>query len=121
MRTRCDRDQVRYKLEKMINVTHEAYTRLVQKASEQENPSFRLGLTGGGCGGMEYTFDYCRQTYSTDLVLDWGKLRFYIDHNSAPYMEGLTLDYEVFGLNEQFVFRNPNESYRCGCGVSVGF
>ena len=105
----------------MLEITNEAYTRLVQKAIQQENHVFRLGLTGGGCGGMEYSFDYCSETYSSDLVLDWGKLKFYIDHNSAPYLEGLTLDYEVLGLNEQFVFRNPNESYRCGCGVSVGF
>ena len=62
----------------MIEVTHEAYTRLVQKAAHQENHIFRLGLTGGGCGGMEYSFDYCSETYSSDLVLDWGRIAFRI-------------------------------------------
>ena len=105
----------------MIEVTHEAYTRLVQKAETKKNPVFRLGLTGGGCGGMEYSFDYCGETYPSDLVLDWGKLRFRISPESAPYLEGLTLDYQIKGLNEEFVFVNPNETYRCGCGESVGF
>ena len=105
----------------MIEITNEAYTRLVQKAAHQENPSFRLGITGGGCGGMEYSFDFSRETYPSDLVLDWGMIRFRIDPTSAPYIEGLTLDYKIEGLNESFVFVNPKETYRCGCGVSVGF
>ena len=105
----------------MIEVTNEAYTRLIRKAGEQENFVFRLGITGGGCGGMEYTFDYCNQTYTSDLVLDWGRIKFRIDPESAPYLEGMTLDWKTNGLNEQFTFNNPKERYRCGCGVSIGF
>ena len=105
----------------MIEVTHEAYTRLVQKAAHQENHVFRLGLTGGGCGGMEYSFNFNSETYSSDLVLDWGRIAFRISPDSAPYIEGLTLDYKIEGLNEGFVFVNPKETYRCGCGESVGF
>ena len=105
----------------MIEVTNEAYTRLIQKAAQQENHVFRLGITGGGCGGMEYRFDYCSETYSSDLVLDWGRIAFRIDPNSAPYLEGMTLDWEVEGLNEGFKIINPKEKYRCGCGESIGF
>ena len=105
----------------MIEVTNEAYTKLVQKASAQENHVFRLGITGGGCGGMEYSFDFSSETYPSDLVLDWGMIRFRIDPTSAPYLEGMTLDWQTNGLNEQFVFNNPKETYRCGCGVSIGF
>ena len=60
----------------MIEVTNEAYTRLIQKAAHQENFVFRLGLTGGGCGGMEYSFDFSSETYTSDLVLDWGRIAF---------------------------------------------
>lgn len=105
----------------MIEITNEAYTKLVQKASDKDNFVFRLGLTGGGCGGMEYRFDYCSETYSDDLVLDWGRIRFRVDPPSAPYLEGITIDWKTDGLNEQFTFNNPRESYRCGCGVSIGF
>ena len=105
----------------MIEVTNEAYTRLIQKASEQENFVFRLGLTGGGCGGMAYSFDFSSETYSSDLVLDWGRIAFRIDPNSAPYLEGMTLDWQVEGLNEGFKIINPKEKYRCGCGESIGF
>ena len=42
----------------MIEVTNEAYTKLIQKASLEDNFSFRVGVTGGGCGGMEYLFAF---------------------------------------------------------------
>ena len=105
----------------MIEVTNEAYTKLIQKASDKENFVFRLGITGGGCGGMEYVFAYNNQYYSSDVTLDWGEVKFRIDPESVPYLEGMTLDYKVEGLNESFVFINPNETYRCGCGESVVF
>ena len=105
----------------MIDVTNEAYTRHIQKATNEENFVFRLGLTGGGCGGMEYSFDFNSETYTSDLVLDWGRIAFRIDPNSAPYLEGITLDWQVEGLNEGFKIINPKEKYRCGCGESIGF
>ena len=105
----------------MIEITNEAYTKLIQKASQQENYVFRLGLTGGGCGGMEYSFDFNSENYTSDLVLDWGRIKLRIDPNSAPYLEGMTLDWQVEGLNEGFKIINPNEKYRCGCGESIGF
>lgn len=105
----------------MIEVTNEAYSKLVQKALLQENFVFRLGITGGGCGGMEYIFAYNDKSFSSDTVIDWGEIRFRIDHNSVSYLKGFTLDYKVEGLNESFVFINPNETYRCGCGESVVF
>ena len=47
----------------MIEITNEAYTRLIQKASSEDNFVFRLGVTGGGCGGMEYLFTYNSKDY----------------------------------------------------------
>ena len=105
----------------MIEITNEAYTRLIQKASSEDNFVFRLGVTGGGCGGMEYLFTYNSEDYQSDLVIDWGKIKFRVDPNSAPYLQGMTIDWKTDGLNEQFTFNNPKETYRCGCGVSIGF
>ena len=105
----------------MIEVTNEAYTRLIQKASEQGNHVFRLGITGGGCGGLEYVFTYNSETYPDDLVVDWGKIKFRIDPNSAPYLQGMTIDWYTDGLNEEFKFNNSKETYNCGCGTSIGF
>ena len=105
----------------MIEITNEAYTKLIQKASAENNFVLRLGITGGGCGGMEYRFAYNTENYPSDIILDWGRIKFRVDPESEPYIKGMTLDWKKEGLNEQFIFINPNETYRCGCGVSVGF
>ena len=50
-----------------------------------------------------------------------GRIKLRIDPESAPYLQGMTLDWQVDGLNEGFKIINPNEKYRCGCGESIGF
>ena len=105
----------------MIEVSNEAYTKLIQKATTEDNHVFRLGVTGGGCGGMEYLFAYNSTVYQDDIIIDWGGIKFRVDPMSAPYLEGMTIHWETNGLNEQFLFHNPKETYRCGCGESVGF
>lgn len=94
---------------------------LYRRRANRRTMFLDLVLLGGGCGGMEYSFDYCDKAFSSDLVLDWGRIKLRIDPNSAPYLEGMTLDWQVEGLNEGFKIINPNEQYRCGCGESVGF
>jgi iron-sulfur cluster assembly protein len=54
-------------------------------------------------------------------VLNYPTFKIAVDKMSIPYLEGSTLDWEQNGINEEFVFRNPNEQSRCGCGVSAIF
>ena len=36
-------------------------------------------------------------------------------------IDGAPLDWKVNGINEEFIFINPNEQSKCGCGVSAYF
>ena len=65
--------------------------------------------------------DSNEKNITTPRLIEENDERFRIDPTSAPYIEGLTLDYKIEGLNESFVFVNPKETYRCGCGESIGF
>ena len=38
--------------------------------------AIRLGITGGGCGGYEYIFDYNTTSEPNDQILDFGKFRY---------------------------------------------
>lgn len=105
----------------MIEFTDEAIVRLHNISEQTEQTHFRVGITGGGCGGHEYIFDYCDSINADDYTLVVGHVRIVVDAMSAPYLEGLTLDYIQKGLNEEFIFNNPNQTYACGCGKSVGF
>lgn len=56
-----------------------------------------------------------------DTIVDYGKFSILIDQDSVPYIEGMTLDFVIEGLNSFFKFINPKETASCGCGVSVNF
>jgi iron-sulfur cluster assembly accessory protein len=77
----------------------------------------RIGVTGGGCSGFQYSlnFDTLKEG---DRVTDFGGVLVYVDDISLPYIAGTTLDY-VEGLHGAgFRFDNPRASRTCGCGSS---
>ena len=106
----------------MIEITNEAITKILEKQAKEKFAGIRLGITGGGCAGFEYVFDRTDSLPTEeDVELDYGKFRVLINKISAPYLIGMTLDYQKEGLNEIFKFINPKEQSSCGCGVSINF
>ena len=80
----------------------------------------RIGVASGGCSGMSYTMGFDNVERPGDAVIERGGLRFLIDAESRPYLEGVTIDY-VVGLHKQgFKFDNPKAARTCGCGESFG-
>jgi iron-sulfur cluster assembly protein len=78
----------------------------------------RVSVTDGGCSGYQYALDVTTTPKEDDLILDRGKVRVYIDKQSAPLLQGVVIDY-VEGLMESgFKFSNPNATESCGCGQS---
>jgi len=104
----------------MIEVTDKA---LQQLASREVGEGITIALMPGGCAGFEYKMDYIGERIldSNWTVLNYPTFKIAVDKMSIPYLEGSTLDWEQKGINEEFVFRNPNEQSRCGCGVSAIF
>ena len=103
-----------------MEITNEAIKKLIEKTQGEYN-IIRIGVTGGGCAGYEYIFDYESEIHGDDHVFDYGSFTVVIDSNSLPYLSEATLDYIVMGINESFKILNPKETVSCGCGVSVGF
>ena len=104
----------------MIEVTDKA---LQQLASREVGEGITIALMPGGCAGFEYKMDYIGERIldSNWTVLNYPTFKIAVDKMSIPYLEGSTLDWVQKGINEEFVFRNPNEQSRCGCGVSAIF
>ena len=105
----------------MLELTDSAIQQLLIKTEENGNDTIRIGITGGGCAGYEYVFDFAHEVNEDDNILDFGKFMIVIDPTSIPYLEGSTLDYVTEGINSQFKFANPNVQMACGCGVSIQF
>ena len=78
----------------------------------------RLGVKTTGCSGLSYVFEFVDEPQAEDQIFECGQVRIFIDPKSLVYLDGTQLDFAKEGLNEGFVFRNPNATGECGCGES---
>ena len=52
------------------------------------------------------------------MVLEQECIKIFIDPLAMMFVFGSNLDYVESKLQSGFVFENPNETSRCGCGES---
>ena len=78
----------------------------------------RFGVSRTGCSGWGYKVDMARSEGEGDTVFDANGVRIYVDADSLALVDGTEIDFVKQGLNEQFLFRNPNVAGECGCGES---
>lgn len=79
----------------------------------------RIGVSKGGCAGMEYTMDWTTSVGKFDEVVEKDGARVIVDPKAVLYLLGTEMDYKVDRMSAQFVFINPNQTSACGCGESV--
>lgn len=103
-----------------LTLTPAAHARVSHLLSSrgQESYGLRIGLRTKGCSGLAYTIEYAdtKNPYDEEMVL--GELRLLIDPKAIMYIIGTEMDYVEEQFQSGFVFRNPNEKGRCGCGKS---
>ena len=104
-----------------IEITETAARKIRTLMAKQgiDEGGLRVGVKGGGCSGLSYTFAWEREARFGDAVFegpDGAKL--FIDKKSLIYLNGTELDWEKTLLQQGFKFRNPNEKASCGCGHS---
>ena len=78
----------------------------------------RIGVRSKGCSGMSYTLEFADRQEPMDEVVESGGVKLLIDPKASLFLIGTEMDYEEEKLKSGFVFRNPNEKGRCGCGES---
>lgn len=78
----------------------------------------RFGVERTGCSGWGYVVDLALEEREDDTVSEQDGVRVYVDAVSRPMVDGTTIDFAQKGLNQEFVFRNPNAAAECGCGES---
>ena len=55
---------------------------------------------------------------ANDEVIEDKGVKVFIDPAAIIYLLGTEMDYKKEKFSSQFVFNNPNETERCGCGES---
>ena len=78
----------------------------------------RVGVASGGCAGMSYVMEYANKINSNDEIIEDKGVKVLIDPKAIMYLLGTEMDYKKGELSSTFVFKNPNETERCGCGES---
>jgi len=87
-------------------------------ADKSPDRGVRVGVTDGGCSGYQYVIDIINAPNAEDLTVQQGRLKVYIDPQSAPLLEGVVVDYVEGIMESGFKFSNPNATETCGCGTS---
>jgi iron-sulfur cluster assembly protein len=78
----------------------------------------RVGVNAKGCNGMSYVLELATDARAYEETVDLGAVRLLLDPMSFGFILGTEIDWESDAMQSRFVFRNPNEASRCGCGKS---
>ncbi|MFT5503122.1 MAG: iron-sulfur cluster assembly protein [Gammaproteobacteria bacterium] len=78
----------------------------------------RLGVKTTGCSGLAYVIEFVDELQADDTVFETKGVKVVIDGKSLLFLDGTEIDFGKDGLNEGFLFKNPNAKDACGCGES---
>ena len=104
----------------IIRLSDNAANRIKEIMSEAKNKALgvRISVKSGGCAGMSYVMEYSKEANPSDEVIEDKGVKVFIDPAAVMYLLGTEMDYKKEDFSSSFVFNNPNETERCGCGES---
>ena len=107
-------------MKQVITLSDNAANRIKEIMSNNEKNSIgvRVGVKSGGCAGMSYIMEYAKEINPTDEIIEDKGVKVFIDPSAIMYLLGTEMDYKKEEFSSSFVFKNPNETERCGCGES---
>ena len=106
--------------QQVIRLSDSAASRIkeIMSKGEKETLGLRVGVKSGGCAGMEYVLEYAKEIKPSDEIIEDKGVKVFIDSAAIIYLIGTEMDYKKDEFSSSFVFKNPNETERCGCGES---
>ena len=107
-------------MKQIITLSQRAADRIREIMSKDNNNSIglRIGVKSGGCAGMEYVLEYAKEKNLNEEIIEDKGVKVFIDPSAVMYLLGTQMDYKKEQFSSSFVFNNPNETERCGCGES---
>jgi iron-sulfur cluster assembly accessory protein len=103
-----------------IRISDAAAKRIAEVVANANKPvlGVRVSVAAKGCSGKSYVVEYAEERRKFEDVVEHNGARVFIDPKAVMYILGSTLDYRESKMESGFVFDNPNEKGRCGCGES---
>ena len=101
----------------LTNAAKKRVKEIIAKA-EKEYVGIRIGIDNTGCSGHSYKIDYAENKLDGDEEISIDNIKIFVDASATMYILGSKIDYIDNGIESGFIFKNPNEKRRCGCGES---
>ena len=106
-------------MKQLIKLSDKAAQRIKEILSNDTTSlGVRIGVKSGGCAGMSYVMEYAKESKPNDELIEEKGVKVFIDPGAIMYLLGTEMDYKEEEFKSSFVFNNPNETERCGCGES---
>mgnify|MGYP001444655017 CR=1 FL=1 len=104
----------------IITLSDKAANRIkeIMSGAKDDSIGVRVAVKSGGCAGMSYVMEYTKKINPNDEIIEDKGVKVFIDSAAVMYLLGTEMDYKKEELSSSFVFNNPNETERCGCGES---
>ncbi|MCZ4281948.1 iron-sulfur cluster assembly accessory protein [Kiloniella laminariae] len=106
---------------KLITLTDAAAARvkkLIDQSPEDGVLGLRVGISTKGCSGLSYVVEYAHEQKKFEDVVEDKGVKIFIAPTAVMYLIGSEMDFVEDKFQSAFVFSNPNEAGRCGCGES---
>ncbi|MCZ6538801.1 MAG: iron-sulfur cluster assembly accessory protein [Chloroflexi bacterium] len=101
----------------VLEFTDAATTKLLEVLDEQDAAGqyLRIAVITAPHGGIDYQFGLEESPSESDRVIE-GAVKVLVDDESAPLLEGSSIDYVEGFERSGFVISNPNFASGCACG-----
>ena len=112
--------RIKFMNKQVITLSERAAERVKEIMAKAKEPivGVRVGVASGGCAGMSYIMEYAKKANPNDEIIEDKGVKVLIDPKAIMYLLGTEMDYKKEELSSTFIFKNPNERERCGCGES---
>ena len=107
-------------MSQIIKLSDNAASRIkeIMSGAKKNSVGVRVSVKSGGCAGMSYVMEYSNEINPNDELIEDKGVKVFIDPAAVMYLLGTEMDYKKEEFSSSFVFNNPNETERCGCGES---
>ncbi len=103
-----------------ITISNSAVKRIVALREQENEPEafLRVTVSGGGCAGFQYGFEFENTVNDEDTVVEKGGVAVVVDQSSLMFLFGSEVDFVEDLIGAFFTLKNPNATSTCGCGTS---
>ena len=104
----------------IITLTEKAaqHVQSLMSKADSDVIGLRVGIKTTGCSGMQYDVQFATEQKPFEDKVEEKGVALFIDPTAVMFLVGSEMDWQEDKFAARFVFNNPNEIARCGCGES---